>query len=676
MRATLALAELSTLTQSVSDRLTAAGRTGAGEARRRLTLTLLGGLALLVMLMWTFWAKRGAADAARRERRFQALLRNSSDLVMVVEPGTLSVRYVTPVIARMLGYTPEAVLETNVLDLIHPDDRDGFEASLTVPADRDGEPTDRWRARHKDGTWIEVESIPLDLSDDRSVRGTVLTIRDVGERKTLEDRLRYQAFHDALTGLPNRSLFEDRVRHAVARVHRHGRGLSVLFVDLDDFKTVNDSLGHAAGDDLLRQVAVRLDSCIRSADTVARLGGDEFAVLVEELEEPEHADAVDARIHAALEKPFDVAEHEIFIHCSIGVALAAHGTTTEDLLRNADMAMYAAKGMGKGRSETFRPTMHMAAQKRLQLSGDLRRALRDNELSVQYQPLVNLADQRVLGVEALARWDHPDVGNIPPSDFIPIAEDTGLITQLGGWILSEACREARAWQLARPGEKAVYVSVNVSARQFRQAGMVIEQVSRALTDSGADPSMLVVEITESVLMQDRKAVSKELNDLHDARRAGRDRRFRHRLLRSELPARVSDRHRQDGPVLRKRPRGGSGRCRPRPLGGGTGRGAEHGDRGRGHRAPRPAGLPQRAAVRRGAGLLLRPAARQGRDRHAPERSDAALRRGQLSYRSTPTRSTSATRASRSVPAASAPFAARVSGSMPPLSTRRRLAATV
>ena len=513
LRAFAALTQLRTLAQAVSDRFAATARDTEREARRRLTITLLGGLALLVLLMWTFWAKRAAADGARREQRFQALLRNSSDLVIVVDPANLTVRYVTPVIERMLGRPADSVVDASLLELVHPADREGLAAALHPGRGSDGEQTERWRARHDDGTWIDVESVALDLNDDRSVRGTVLTVQDVGERKTLEGRLRHQAFHDALTGLPNRALFEDRVGHAVARARRHGRGLAVLFVDLDDFKTVNDSLGHAAGDDMLRGAAERLDHCTRTADTVARLGGDEFAVLVEEAEGPTRADEVAKRIHGALEKPFTISGHELFVHASIGVALAEHGATSEELLRNADMAMYAAKGAGKGRSETFMPTMHMAAQKRLQLSGDLRRALREGELSVHYQPLVDLGDQRVLGCEALARWEHPELGNVPPLDFIPIAEETGLIVPLGRWILGVACRQAREWQLTRPDEKPIYVSVNVSARQFRQPGTVVEQVSSALAESGADSSLLVLEITESVLMQDRKAVSGELSEL-------------------------------------------------------------------------------------------------------------------------------------------------------------------
>jgi len=364
------------------------------------------------------------------------------------------------------------------------------------------------------GGWIDVEAVCLDLADDPSVRGTVVTVRDVGERKTLEEQLRHQAFHDPLTNLPNRALFEDRVRHAVARARRHGRGLAVLFVDLDDFKTVNDSLGHAAGDELLCMVAGRLDECTRTSDTVARIGGDEFAVLVEDPEGIAKAEEVAGRLHAALdENPFDVSGYELFMHSSVGIALADHGSSSEDLLRNADMAMYAAKASGKGRTEVFRPTMHMAARKRLQLSGDLRRALRDGHLTVQYQPLVKLDDQRVLGVEALARWNHPTLGEVPPQDFIPIAEETGLIVDLGRWVLGEACRQAKAWQDERSGEVAIYVSVNVSARQFRQPGTVVRQVTEATSESGMDPSLLVLEITESVLMQDRDAVSRELTEL-------------------------------------------------------------------------------------------------------------------------------------------------------------------
>ena len=271
-------------------------------------------LVLVTLLLGSFWSRRNAADALRRERRFHALLRNSSDLVVVIDPDTLAIRYSTPAIERMLGYPPESVLGTSLAQLTHPDDRGALtEASLTVRASDDGHETDRWRAVHHEGGVVDVEASWLDLTDDPSVQGLVVTVRDVGERTNLEDQLRHQAFHDPLTALPNRSLFEDRVRHAVARTAATGAAMAVLFVDLDDFKTVNDSLGHAAGDELLRQVAERLDDWVRSSDTVARLGGDEFAVLVEEPDDPDEARAIADRIHAGLEQPFAIDGHELFI---------------------------------------------------------------------------------------------------------------------------------------------------------------------------------------------------------------------------------------------------------------------------------------------------------------------------------------------------------------------------
>jgi diguanylate cyclase (GGDEF)-like protein len=229
-----------------------------------------------------------------------------------------------------------------------------------------------WRAAHADGTWIDVESTCTDLLDDVAVRGRVLAVRDVRERKSFEEKLHHQAFHDALTGLPNRTLFEDRVGQAQARAQRSGEPIAVLFIDLDDFKTVNDSLGHAAGDDLLRLTSARLDESLRGMDTAARLGGDEFAVLAENVEGPESVSTLAARLHAALELPFLLGDDEVFVRASIGIALSVGAEAADELMRNADTAMYVAKASGKGRHEIFRPTMHVDARRRLQLSGDLR----------------------------------------------------------------------------------------------------------------------------------------------------------------------------------------------------------------------------------------------------------------------------------------------------------------
>ena len=514
-RAAASLAVLQPSARSVSDRLDSAADSADDRAGRQLTWTLIGVLVLVSLLLGSFWSRRNAADAQRRERRFHALLRNSSDLVLVVDPSTLTIRYATPVVERMLGYPPDAVVGSSLNELTHPEDRGVLaDAVRAVSSGDDGHETDRWRALHHKGGCVDVEASWLNLSDDPSVQGLVVTIRDVGERTNLEDQLRHQAFHDPLTGLPNRSLFEDRVRHSVARTRRHGRGMAVLFVDLDDFKTVNDSLGHAAGDELLRQVAQRLNSWVRTSDTVARLGGDEFAVLVEEPEHPEEAQVIAQRINTGMEQPCVIDGHELFVGASVGIAPSESGSTSEELMRNADTAMYAAKAGGKGRSAVFQPTMHMEVQRRLMLSGDLRRALDNGELFVEYQPLVDLSSGRILGAEALARWNHPNLGRVAPGDFIPVAEETGLIVPLGGWVLMQACQQAADWH-ARSDQDPIYVSVNVSPRQFRQSGTVVEQVRAATSASGIEPSLLVLEITESVLMQDRESVRGELAALQE-----------------------------------------------------------------------------------------------------------------------------------------------------------------
>jgi diguanylate cyclase (GGDEF)-like protein/PAS domain S-box-containing protein len=485
-------------------------RRGQETARNRATLVLGGGLVLVALLMWSFWARRNRLDG---ERRFQALLQNSSDLVLVIGAGG-SIRYATPVLETMLGRSLDPNGAARLEDLVRPDDRPAVAAGLAQASSGIGESVSaHWLAVHSNGSLIPVEGVFLNLSDDPSVRGIVLTIRDVGERKQLEERLHRRAFYDSLTDLPNRELFEDRVAHAIASALRENRAIAVLFIDLDDFKTVNDSLGHAAGDDLLRQTARRLHTCTRSSDTAARLGGDEFAVLVESVGDRADVDAVALRIHTALDEPFSIQGEEIFVHASVGIASNADGGGCEELLRNADMAMYAAKASGKGRSELFRPTMHLAARKRLQLKSDLRRAVEAGDLHVQYQPLVDLGDKRILGAEALVRWSHPELGDIPPIDFIPLAEETGLIVPLGRQVLNAACLEARAWKDQLPEGESLYVSVNLSVRQFRPAGQIAQHVREATAAAGLDPSCLMLEVTESVLMDDREGITRELTEL-------------------------------------------------------------------------------------------------------------------------------------------------------------------
>ena len=424
--------------------------------------------------------------------------------------------YVSPQIEGLLGYTPEEWLADPKLwwERIHPDDRDQVladEEAILVSAGTKSEAA-QYRMVTRDGRTIWV-------SDDASVikngSGASLywsgILSDITDRKVLEEQLKHQAFHDPLTGLANRALFVDRVEHALARGERDGMRVAVLFVDLDDFKTINDSLGHNGGDEVLVAVAGRLRECFRPGDTFARFGGDEFAILVEDTS-LSNATSVAYRIVDALGEPFSIGGREVMIHASVGIEFAeAQGTRTDELLRNADVAMYVAKGKGKARYQLFEPSMHTAALRRLEVKADLRRAVEKDEFVLHYQPIVSLNGGALLGMEALVRWNHPERGLLPPLDFISVAEQSGLITPLGRWVLREACRQATKWPLSNP---SISLSVNVSTTQFQQPGLV-EDVANALWDSGLDPSILTLEITESVLVHDTDAVIEKLHRLKD-----------------------------------------------------------------------------------------------------------------------------------------------------------------
>ncbi|MHB1224566.1 MAG: sensor domain-containing protein, partial [Gemmatimonadaceae bacterium] len=338
-------------------------------------------------------------------------------------------------------------------------------------------------------------------------------IRLVDEIRRSEERLAHQAFHDPLTDLANRALFLDRVGHALARRTRHPTPLAVLFIDLDDFKKVNDSLGHPAGDRLLVVAAERLSICVRGSDTVARLGGDEFAVLVEDAVSPSEVLAIADRVATALRAPFHIAGTEVFVSASIGVAPAAAGDTADELLRNADVAMYFAKTRSKSATAVFEPWMQTAARERLELEADMRRALERGEFVLHYQPIVRLDDGEIIGMEALVRWQHPVRGMVPPGEFIPLAEETGLIVPLGSWVLEQACRQVRSWQSGQhPGAVPLKVTVNLSSRQLQEPD-VVATVRAALADSMLPAGTLVLEITESVLMQHTSLTLARLREL-------------------------------------------------------------------------------------------------------------------------------------------------------------------
>ncbi|HEX2025360.1 MAG TPA: EAL domain-containing protein [Actinomycetota bacterium] len=330
----------------------------------------------------------------------------------------------------------------------------------------------------------------------------------LAELTALKEELRHRAFHDSLTGLPNRMLFTERVAHALTHRERHDAPMAVLFVDLDDFKTINDSLGHTAGDQVLSVVAERLRGCLRPSDTVARLGGDEFGILLDDMADTGDALLAAERILAALSQPAYMEGREVSIRASLGITLDAHGQTAETLLRNADLAMYMAKRRGKSRYQVFESSMHAEMVERLELTAHLTRAIDDREFVLEYQPIVNLETSAIEGVEALVRWRHPERGLLAPAEFIPLAEETGLIVPLGWAILEEACARAARWQGGQP----LAVSVNLSPKQLTDPELVAG-VRATLEDSGLDPSALILEITEDVLMHESEATMRTMREL-------------------------------------------------------------------------------------------------------------------------------------------------------------------
>ncbi len=398
-----------------------------------------------------------------------------------------------------------------VSSLAHPDDVQLLESHLAAVMRHSGSVTVTSRFAHARDGWRDLEVIAENRLTDAEIEGVVLSMRDVSDRKALEDELRHQAFHDSLTGLANRGLFEDRLAHGLAGARRHKHLAAILFLDLDDFKTINDSLGHASGDELLQAVARRIARVVRVTDTAARLGGDEFAILMESLDDPQSAQRTATRLLEELIPPFQIAGRELRVSASIGIALSDGSTGAENLLRNADTAMYAAKDAGKGTVESFEDGMHERVLARLELTGELQRALDRSEFELDYQPIVDLQRGDVVACEALVRWAHPVRGRLAPGDFISVAEDTGLIVPLGAWILQSACAQAAVWQQTYP-ERDLQINVNVSTRQLRDASFP-PLVERALSTSGLTPGRLVLEITESLLPDDDQQTIERLHAL-------------------------------------------------------------------------------------------------------------------------------------------------------------------
>ncbi|MCU1351345.1 MAG: diguanylate cyclase/phosphodiesterase with sensor(s) [Acidimicrobiales bacterium] len=500
---------LSSVTSDVVGEITKENRDQLHRLRQ-LELALGAGSAVAAVAMALAFRRDGRSREATRSL---ALANHSSDLVVVLG-GNGAMRYVSPSAAAVLGYEPTDVLGRDLMDLVHPDDQDLLRAVLDDVAAPGGSGARvEWRFLHRRGHWCVIDGVWSDLRHDRAVGGLVANCRDITDRKQLEHELRRQAFLDDLTGLPNRALFGDRVAQAVQRAKRTASTVTVLYVDLDGFKTVNDSLGHGAGDRLLALVGERLASCVRATDTAARLGGDEFGVLLEDGSVVDLAETMADRILTALRDPFEVDGSLLAITASVGIACQSAATVTaEELQRDADVAMYVAKANGKARYEVFVPKMHGAAVERQQLGTDVQLALANGELEVHYQPLVRLATGNIDGVEALLRWHHPERGDVPPLTFVPVAEEVGAIVAIGRWVLEEACAQLRRWDEEIPSARGLAVTVNLSPHQLNRAGLA-DDVRRAIALSGIAPKRLVLEITEGALIGDIDAVIGRLGAL-------------------------------------------------------------------------------------------------------------------------------------------------------------------
>ena len=462
---------------------------------------------------------REAASTRSSERRFRGLVQNTSDMILIcAAPGTVT--YQSPAAETTWGHPAAELLGKPVLAWTHPDDqpalRDLWEQLRHVsPGGGEATRTTELRLRDGAGAWRQAELVATNLLHDPAVQGMVVTVRDITERKAFEQQLTQQAFYDTLTGLPNRVLFQDRLEQALVRASRRMDAVGLLFLDLDNFKLVNDSLGHQVGDKLLVEAAARLRACVRMQDTVARLSGDEFVVVLELLTGEADALPVAKAIAHQLSRPFVLDGREVVVTASIGIAISNAGREhAEDLVRNADVAMYRAKSDGRACYVMFDPSMHTDALARLELENDLRHALNRQELRVYYQPIVTMETGSFTEVEALVRWQHPTRGLVSPGDFIPIAEETGLIVPLGMWVLEEACRQVVAWHQQFPTRPPLTLSVNLSPRQFQQASLVAD-VAEALRMSGLPAGRLKLEITEGVIMRNVEATIRTLWELRD-----------------------------------------------------------------------------------------------------------------------------------------------------------------
>ncbi|MET9518176.1 aminotransferase class I/II-fold pyridoxal phosphate-dependent enzyme [Streptomyces sp. NPDC002994] len=437
-------------------------------------------------------------EIIRRESEayFRTLVRNAADVILIVGDDN-SVRYASPSAKAVFGDVH--LIGTPLPDLVDARDRDRAARVLTAMWNGDHrESQDHWYVPRESGR-IEVQVRCRDLRHDRTVRGLVVTLRDVTEQRQLEHELTQRAFHDSLTGLPNRTLLLERIERALLRGRRESSLTCVLFIDLDDFKIVNDTMGHTIGDQLLTAVGSRLSETLRRTDTAARLGGDEFAVLMEDAKQPIDAELLAAQVVQTLNRPFRLSDASVSVSASVGVATARDSADSEELLSHADLALYAAKAAGKRQWRRFQPRLGVRMLERHDLQASLGTAIANEEFALRYQPVVDITAGDVVGFEALARWPHAQRGLVPPQQFITLAEETGHITPLGAWVMGSAAIDIAGLQRATP-RTPPYVSVNVSARQFRETEF-LDDVCKVLATPGLSPGSLQLELTESVLMR-------------------------------------------------------------------------------------------------------------------------------------------------------------------------------
>ncbi|HET6264442.1 MAG TPA: EAL domain-containing protein [Usitatibacter sp.] len=447
------------------------------------------------------------------EARFRVLTESSLDLISVVD-ADLRILYQSPALRHLLGYEPADTVGRNVSELIHQDDMEHVRAALRriIEARQSIEPVE-FRIRHRDGMWRTFESLGTNCLSNPHIHGVVFNSRDVTDRKVIQQRIQHLAYHDNLTGLPNRSLLQDRLAHSIARAERSNRKVAVLFIDLDNFKNINDTLGHDVGDELLRQVSRKLSECVRLEDTIARQGGDEFIVLLDSLEDGRGASIVAQKILNSLRQPFVLSGTEQHVSGSVGIALYPEdGRDAQTLMKNADTAMFHGKGLGKNTYQYFTAQMNIAVKRRMTLESALRRAVMQKDFVLNYQPQINLETGEIIAVEALVRWKTEDSGTVMPGDFIPLAEETGLINEIGEWVLREGCRQAKEWQSMGLTQRRM--AINLSARQFSDRGF-LDMVTRVLAETGLEPECLELEITESQVMRQTEGMIMLLNKLSE-----------------------------------------------------------------------------------------------------------------------------------------------------------------